>query len=564
MSDWDDRAIDAALRELHGSKPPDLSARVLLALQEQAPASLPTLSPAKPWLPWPQLLAVLAASLLLGLGAALLVVCRSAPPAEVLEVAMAVEVLAGEVACESAGVLADDRAGSGAAVAHLGTAGSTLAFAAAPGRRMWCPRASTFRIGTFGVLTAMQDTELEVKDMAIGKLQGVVVASSLTLAVVAGVVTWHSLTRSEAAVAGESVTMMAGSAPAPTLAAENADLRRRIDELERQNRALRTADAERQPAPEPAAVALAATVPEAAPAPAVTGMVFSDPRFAEALAKIDWAKMGEVTHEMSPVLAELVAAMTKEGAELPMELAIKVQQLNLKLLEQVPALLAAKVPGFGANGSYTHPLVAANTLATTLQAAGQAMTPAQQQKLAGLVNAFSNEAQSIADSEHDMALDQLLAETEMKDRFFAEMGGALTPEQSKAIYPGGANGYDGASLFDTGVTMRAHMQPIEASNAGEFARTVSQNLSQQLGLDEATAQQVRDIIARGAAADELWRDRAAPAETSQAHFLRSGRTKAALRHQVEWMRQIRQNVQLSPDQLRKLGKMSRVLVPLPR
>jgi len=140
----------------------------------------------------------------------------------------------------------------------------------------------------------------------------------------------------------------------------------------------------------------------------------------------------------------------------------------------------------------------------------------------------------------------------------------LTPEQTKAIYPGGANGYDGASLFDTGVTMRAHMQPIEASNAGEFARSVSQNLSQQLGLDDATAQQVRDIIARGAAADELWRDRASPAETSQAHFLRSGRTKAALRHQVEWMRQIRQNVQLSPDQLRKLGKMSRVLVPLPR
>ncbi|MCU0867402.1 MAG: hypothetical protein MUC36_26765 [Planctomycetes bacterium] len=193
MSDWDDRAIDAALHELHGSRPPDLSARVLLALQEQAPAALPSLSPAKPGLPWPQLLVVLAASLLLGLGAALLVVYRSAPPAEVLEVALSVEVLAGEVACESAGVLADDRARSGAAVAHTGTAGSTLAFAAAPGRRMWCPRASTFRIGTFGVLTAMQDTELEVKDMAIGKLQGVVVASSLTLAVVAGVVTWHSL-----------------------------------------------------------------------------------------------------------------------------------------------------------------------------------------------------------------------------------------------------------------------------------------------------------------------------------------------------------------------------------
>jgi hypothetical protein len=274
--------------------------------------------------------------------------------------------------------------------------------------------------------------------------------------------------------------------------------------------------------------------------------------------------MGAVTHEMSPVLAELVAAMTKDGAELPVDLAIKVQQLNSKLLEQVPALLAAKVPGFGANGSYTHPLVVANTLASTLQAAGQTMTPAQQQKLAGLVHAFSAEAQSIADSQHEIALDQLLAETEMKDRFFTEMGGALTPEQSKAIYPGGANGYDGGSLFDTGVTMRGHMQPVEAKNPTEFAKSVSQDLTRQLGLDEAAAQQVRDIIARGAAADELWRDPAAPAELSQAHFLRAGRTKAALRRQVEWMRQIRQQVQLTPEQLQKLGKMSRVAVPLPR
>jgi hypothetical protein len=562
MNDWDDRAIDAALHELHGSKPPDLSERVLLALQEQPPAPLPALVPRPRGLPWAQLAAVLAAALLLGLGAALLVVRGALPAPELQPVAMAVDVLAGEVACDGAD--RDHRAWGPAGIAQRGMAGSTLAFGAASGRRIWCPRASTFRLGTFGVLTAAAATELEVQDMTTNKVQGVVVASSLTLAVVAGVVTWHSLTRSEAAVAGDSVTMQAGVAAPPALAAENVELRRRIDELERQNRELRAVDTERQPAPLPAEpAALAATAVEP-PAPAASSMAFSEPRFAEALAKIDWAKMGAVTHEMSPVLAELVAAMTKDGAELPVDLAIKVQQLNSKLLEQVPALLAAKVPGFGANGSYTHPLVVANTLASTLQAAGQTMTPAQQQKLAGLVHAFSAEAQSIADSQHEIALDQLLAETEMKDRFFTEMGGALTPEQSKAIYPGGANGYDGGSLFDTGVTMRAHMQPVEAKNPTEFAKSVSQDLTRQLGLDEAAAQQVRDIIARGAAADELWRDPAAPAELSQAHFLRAGRTKAALRRQVEWMRQIRQQVQLTPEQLQKLGKMSRVAVPLPR
>ncbi len=559
MNDWDDRAIDAALHELHGSKAPDLSARVLLALQEEQPAPLPTLASTPRRLPWLRVAAVLLVAVLVGLGAALLLVHRSSPQPVVQEVAIAIEVLAGEVACDGASVDVDTA--PPAKVVQRATAGSTIAFVAGRGRRIWCPRPSTFRLGTFGVITVVRDSELEVKDMEISKVQGVVMASSLTLAVVAGVITWQSLTRSEAAATGDVVTMSAGGAPPAALVAENAELRRRVDELERQNREL-SLDRERQPVSDQASTP--ATTVEAPPAPAASSMAFSDPRFADALAKIDWATMGAVTHEMTPVLAELVEAMTKEDAELPVDLAIKVQQLNSKLLEQVPALLAAEVPGFGANGSYTHPLVVANTLASTLQAAGQPMTSTQHQRLAGLVNAFSAEAQSIADSAHEVALDQLLAETEMKDRFFTEMGVALTPEQTKTIHPGGPSGYDGASLCDTGVTMRAHMQPIEAKNPADFAGSVTRTLSQELGLDEATEQKVRDIITRGTAADELWRDPAAAAELSQAHFLRAGRTKTALRHQVQWMRMIRQQVQLTPEQLKKLGKMSRVLVPLPR
>ena len=42
-TDWQDRAIDAALQEVHGGKVPDLSARVLLALHENRTGPLPTL-----------------------------------------------------------------------------------------------------------------------------------------------------------------------------------------------------------------------------------------------------------------------------------------------------------------------------------------------------------------------------------------------------------------------------------------------------------------------------------------------------------------------------------------
>lgn len=396
--------------------------------------------------------------------------------------------------------------------------------------------------------------------MSIEMKQGVIVASSLTLAVVVAVMIWQAMPQTESANAVQAGMPQADAQDNKALAAENSDLRTRLAQLEEENRALR-GGIDRQQAPKDVSAAVVAEPP---PPPPPVGMAFSDPRFADILSKIDWAKMGEVTHEMSPILAELVAAMAEEGAEIPMELAIKVQQLNSQLLDQIPKLMEAGVPGFGANGSYTHPLVVANTLANTLQAAGQSMTPDQQSRLSSLVDVFSAEAQAIADSPHDLVIDQLLAEAEMKERFFSEMKGTLTIDQSSAIYPDGSTNYEGGNLFDIGVMMRPSMKPVAAKNAAEFASTVSGSLREKLGLSDTVAKQVQDIIAQSSAAAELWQHQASPSETSQAHFIRSGRSLAALRNQVIWMRQIRQLPGLTSEQRKQLGQMSRILVPLPQ
>jgi hypothetical protein len=92
---------------------------------------------------------------------------------------------------------------------------------------------------------------------------------------------------------------------------------------------------------------------------------------------------------------------------------------------------------------------------------------------------------------------------------------------------------------------------------------VSSNISDKLGLSSVTAKRVHDIIARASQAAELWRHPAETAEMSQAHFIRSGRSMAALRNQVIWMRQIRQLPGLTAEQRKKLGEFSRILVPLP-
>lgn len=560
MNDWDDRIVDAALQELHGQQPPDLSARVLLALREAPAGPLPLLreSPPRgraPW-PWRSLAALLFAALCLGSAGALLVrkCCwsssvadASAPQLAVLDV----QVHAGEVECVEVGT---------GTPTQVVPAGASSSFVVRAGSRLRCARASAFQLGPFGMLAGSRQTELEVVDMKFDRKQGIV-AASLTLAVVAGSVTWQVLSRTDTAVAGETVRLEA-AASGTGVAAASADveqLRRRIAELERQNQALQDQVHGRE-------VAVASTVaptPVEPPPPVVAGPMFDDPRFAAALAKIDWAAIGDVTKEMVPLVAQLVAAMSKDGAEMPMDLVIKIHQLNGKLIAQLPAMIEAGVPGYGENGIYTHPLMAANTLASTLASAGMALTPAQQQAIGGLVRAFSNESQAIAGASREFAVEQLLEEVEMKDRFYREVGGLLAPDQQGAIQPEGVGGYDGGSHFSAGLVTQAYALAVPAKDAADFARGASSRLADQLGLDEATTAQVRTVLAQVASASELWRDRGDPRET-QLHMLRSGRTTAALRNQLQWMRQIQQQVNLTPEQKKKLASMKNVLVPLPR
>ncbi len=74
---------------------------------------------------------------------------------------------------------------------------------------------------------------------------------------------------------------------------------------------------------------------------------------------------------------------------------------------------------------------------------------------------------------------------------------------------------------------------------------------------------MQEVLARTSAAPELWRDRGEMRE-KQLHMMRSGRTVQALRNQLQWMRQIQQQVNLTPEQRQKLAGLSHVLVPLPR
>ena len=350
------------------------------------------------------------------------------------------------------------------------------------------------------------------------------------------------------------------SAAGSPLLAENARLKERLEELERERESL--ADAQKRTDAEPKEAGADKSEPKVAAPEVAKGALFSDPRFA-ALDSIDWSAIGSATSEMAPLLLQLMQELEKTG-EVPTAIAIKLQSLNSKLVEQVPAMLEAGLPGYGPNGSYTHPLVTANVLGSALLASGQPLTDAQRKAIDGLARSFAAENDMIASSSREFDLEGMLAEAEMKDRFFAEMSSQLSPDQLARIEPDGAANFDGGSMFRSSLMTRAYTDPISAKGPEDFARIATSRLGEQLSLDEATAAQVRGVVERMAqSSPQLFADKASPVE-SKLRMLKQGRTTAALRQQIAMLREIQKQVPLTPEQQKKLRSLRHVLVPLPK
>jgi hypothetical protein len=610
MSDWRDRIVDAGLHELHGAPPPDLSARVLLALREMGTPEMGTPEMGTPEMGTPEMgtpemgtpemvtspsprgssphvasrgeitpeapaavaaartrslslgfTTLAAAALLLGMTIGFALARGSSPRDPFARFTVLVDVHVRDGAIDVAAAPAVDMAVASATHAR----GAGFDFPARAGNRLHSDAGCELAFGPFGALALGPSTTLEVRTMDLTWKHGAVAASSLTLAVVAGVVTWHTLTRTETVTAGETLRLPAASSDdsAAAIAAENERLRQRLQQLEKQSEQL-TTQAMRDRAPE-VVEPPPPPPPDDAPAAPVTAPVFVDEQFADVLRSVDWQTVGAATHEMGPLLAELVAAMGKDGAEIPMDLAIKIGQLNMKLVEQLPAMLKAGLPGFGPNGTYTHPLVVANSLASTLDAAGQSLSPAQRAQIEGVARSFARENSFVATAQHEFELEHLMAEVDLKDRYFGELRTMLGPEQQAAIFPPGAGKYDGSGLFSAGLMLQGIGNGVPARDAAEFASAAGERIQKHLGLDADTAAKVQAIIERSTgSASELWQHRAEATELSALPMLKAGRTQAALRQQIRWMRELQRQVPLTPAQQKKLASLKGVFVPLPR
>lgn len=554
-TDWEDRLVDRALEELHGDRPPDLLPAIERALRGDrrptAAGGANRLSPGS-WLA----MALAAAALFVAVLTWTLRTPTAPGLAERFEVAVVVGELAPLTAIGNDSVL---RPGAPAVIALA--RGDRLRTAAHTG--------TVVDFAPFGTIRTEPGTILEVVDMDVRAKNGWVTAGSLALAVVAGGAAWHWIGERGRAEAGEvlrieSPTAGGGNGAASAqgdltaLQRENEELRQRVASLEGEARSRPKIDAPESPAAEPAVAAATA-------APPATAAVFGDARYQDLLAAIDWQTMGRVAGEMGLPLVELMQKI-EAGEELPMELAIKISKLNMQLVEQLPKILEAGLPGTTANGSYTHPLIVSNQLASLLANGNLPLSPAQRDAMASLVRGFAAEAQGIQDGPAELELDRVLAEVAMKDRMYNELEQQLGAEQRALVYPEGAGSFDGTSLFRSGLVWQGMAHPVNAADPAGYVESTARALTDQIELTGEAATRMRAILEQAAqsAPPETWAP-SSPAERSQsARFLRAGRAMRAAQLQQAWMRRVLHEVPLTPAQREQLRTMRRVFVPLPR
>jgi hypothetical protein len=388
---------------------------------------------------------------------------------------------------------------------------------------------------------------------------------AVTVAVVVGAIRWSG--GGDVAQAGTGETLeLRGQAPHLT-AARVEELTRRVEELQGDLARERTrnqdleAKASRLRAENVAetSAAVAQSPPPAAALKAAVTYAGLEP----ALEKVDWDVVGKSMHEMTQKLDELYAALEK-GEEMPLAVLGQIQKLNAELIEQAGAVVAAKVPGTGVNGAFTNPVVAANQMYAALDKAGLPLSNAQRdslQRITAQIAGEDEQRRSSLDAE-DFELVDLLGETALKDRFYQEARGLLTPAQERALFPARLAGAS-ANLFDTGLMWAQFAKPIIAKDRTDLAEQIASSVAEGLDLDAATSPQLRAAVDAWAKTlpDDAFH---AVGELAGTGLDRLGPVRQAAQRQLELLRSLDRSVPLTAAQKRKLRALGPVFLPSKR
>jgi len=425
------------------------------------------------------------------------------------------------------------------------------------------PLDSSIALDEWGQIQLDPYTTLEFKTLETVTMNGKTIATSVLLGVLAGTGTWYGLNESQAVEANDSIEVGFDEEKAALLKdfekrerellAENTLLKEEILALKNQGdrKEITVTETAEEPKKEEAVV-----MKVAAPS-------FTTAEYAEALSKVDWDVMGASMQQMLPLLAQLMEEWEKTG-EPSIELAGKIQSLNGALLQQLPVLLDGGVPGSGANGTFTHPLVVSNQVVAMLRNAGIPLNKTQMARLKALSASYSteDEVQRLSSAKDEAGLVGILAETGVKGRFYEALRGVLSEDQIAKLYPEALRGRTQSDLLSTGLVWAQYARPVPSKGPADLQKNISGKISSSLGLDASQRKQLDGIVSKWAREfpTSLWSKEASFHQ--KIRRFQNAEVRRNAERQLALIRNIVDSMNLTPKQRSRILSSKSVFMPI--
>jgi formylglycine-generating enzyme required for sulfatase activity len=292
------------------------------------------------------------------------------------------------------------------------------------------------------------------------------------------------------------------------------------------------------------------------------GPRFRFPEYEKAFAEVDWDEIGVAVSNVVPLLAQLLGSLEKPG-DVPNF--AELQRWNAPLAAAAVKLAAAGVRGTGVNGTFASAAVSVNVIHATLKAGQQPLSAEQQTRLDEIGRRYAaEEVQRLAAyPEGTLAIRRLADDAAMKDRFFAEIDGMLTPKQRDVVHPESVRGFTGLDLFSSGIVTAGDVRQLDFKDREVAIRQVTDRQFERFGLDRASRPIVEQLV-------RSWAERvakaglAAPREKSvraMPLLTRVARVTKAAQLQADLCEELQRRVPMTDGQKALLAGDTNILVP---
>lgn len=293
----------------------------------------------------------------------------------------------------------------------------------------------------------------------------------------------------------------------------------------------------------------------------------SHPAFDDVLGKVDWNGVSEHIGAMTKVLSDLGVALSegKSPDELPPETSESITKHNGPLVTVAVRLMQAKVPGTGANGSFTHPAFMSNAIIAVLEGAGKPLSDDQMTRISEISKRYVAEDAARL-SRYDDATFQIRKveeEGDLRERFFQEARGVLTAEQVELVSPAATRDRLQFDLFSAGILMYTVTRPVPYTTPAKFAEDVAKSLGGPLRLSDEQKTKLAVIAAEWTAA--LPGDITRPSENpfDKAGMLPTRNSLISATETRKLLERVARDLELQGDSLTGARRWGVVLMPQP-